>query len=271
MKFVRAWFSLMRTMPVVLAFLGDKRAGGEYGIGPWQKLRLLAKFRRNTKQIETLSDVREHMELAAAILRVPRSVPGDVVECGCYIGGSSVNLSLVCELVGRRLIVCDSFEGLPQPGEYDREHVAVAVGHVDTYYKGRFAAPRDALESNLRQYGRRDVCDIVVGFFDESLPALDRPLVMAFLDVDLVDSLKPCLAYLWPLLAGDSRMYVHEARNLALVSIFFEEAWWQEHLHTAAPGFVGTGTGLPLGVAIAYGSELGYAQKERPGAGQPVA
>ena len=38
---------------------------------------------------------------------------GVVVECGCFLGGSTANLSLVCEVVGRELIVYDSFEGLP--------------------------------------------------------------------------------------------------------------------------------------------------------------
>jgi O-methyltransferase len=55
------------------------------------------------------------MELASAVLQVPRSTPGSVVECGCYVGGSTANLSLVCAATGRKLIIFDSFQGLPEP------------------------------------------------------------------------------------------------------------------------------------------------------------
>ena len=55
---------------------------------------------------------------AAQTLEILKSPPlpvteGVVVECGCYLGGSTANLSLICQAVGRELIVYDSFEGLP--------------------------------------------------------------------------------------------------------------------------------------------------------------
>jgi hypothetical protein len=248
----------LHTIPSVVAFLRDESIGGDYGVGWREKLELLRAFRRNARRVETLSEVYEHMELASAILRTPSSARGDVVECGCFVGGSTVNLSLVCQLVGRRLVVCDSFQGLPAPAEYDRRHPAVHTGHVDEYYQGRFAAPLDEVRENLARYGHLASCDFVVGFFDETMPGFDRAVVAAFLDVDLIDSLKPCLTGLWPRLQPGGRLYVHEARNLALVALFFDRAWWQEHLNCDAPGFVGGGCGLPL--ASAWGSELGYAQ-----------
>jgi predicted O-methyltransferase YrrM len=262
----RAWRPL-HTMPSVVAFLRDDRVGGEYGVGWREKLELLQAFRHNTRRVETLSTVTEHMELAAAILRTPRATPGDVVECGCYVGGSTVNLSLACRLAGRRLVVCDSFQGLPEPAAYDRFHLNASTGHVDEYYAGRFAASEQLVRDNLARYGDLASCDLVPGFYDETLADLDRDVAVAFLDVDLIDSLKPCLAALWPRLQPGGRIYVHEARSLPLVSLFFDRAWWREHLGEDAPGFVGGGCGLPL--ASAWGSELGYA--ERPLAAVPAA
>jgi O-methyltransferase len=261
MRYLTRIYRLLLALPVIMVFLRTKAIGGDYGIGTWQKLKLLRRMRRNIRRIETLSDFREHMELAGAILRVPRSVKGDVVECGCYLGGSSVNLSLVCGMVGRRLIICDSFEGLPEPSEYDRSHFAIHVGHTDRYRKGMFAAPLDTVKANLARYGNLDVCDFRVGFFDQTMPQLQGDVVMAFLDVDLIDSLKPCLAGIWPILRDGCRIYVHEARSLPLVSVFFDSAWWHENLGEDAPGFVGSGVGLPLAMATTWGSELGYAQK----------
>ncbi|HUB36239.1 MAG TPA: TylF/MycF/NovP-related O-methyltransferase [Solirubrobacteraceae bacterium] len=246
-------------MPLLIAFLGDSALGREYGAGFWTKLKLCLQFKRNIGRVETLSSIREHIELARALLSVPASVPGDVVECGCYVGGSSVNISLVCELVGRRLVICDSFEGLPEPSDYDREHLNLHSGSTDEYYKGRFAASLDTVKANIGRCGSIEACDFVVGFFEDTLPQLDRPVVMGFLDMDLIDSLKPCLTGIWPNLADGCRVYVHEANSLSLVSLFFDAAWWREQLGEDPPGFVGTGTGLPL--TAVQGSWIGYAQK----------
>lgn len=251
--------TLLGTAPLLMAFLGDAKVGCLHGVGFTAKLRLLVQFRRNSKRLETLTNIRELIEMATAILAVPPSVPGDVVECGCYLGGSSVNISLVCALAGRKLVICDSFEGLPEPRDYDRLHANLHHGDADEYYKGRFAASLDVVTENIRRLGRLEVCEFVPGFFDQTLPTLNRKLVMAFLDVDLIDSLKPCLIGIWPNMADRCRVYVHEAGSLSLVSLFFDHGWWNENLHEGAPGFVGSGSGLPL--TLIKGSMLGYAQK----------
>ncbi|HEY1689376.1 MAG TPA: TylF/MycF/NovP-related O-methyltransferase [Solirubrobacteraceae bacterium] len=250
----------MASTPGILAFLRDKAIGADYGIGFYRKLRLLLRFRQNLKRVDTLSTLLEHLELAGAVLALPRAVEGDVVECGCYVGGSAVNLSLVCQLVGRRLIICDSFAGLPEPGQYDRAHEAVHTGHVDEYEEGLFAAPLEVTKGNIERYGSLDTCDFLVGFFDETMPGFDRKVAMAFLDVDLIDSLRPCLKGLWPQLQPGCRFYLHEARNLPLAAVFFDAPWWRENLDADAPGLVGAGSGLAL--RAVWGSELGYAQRD---------
>jgi hypothetical protein len=241
--------------------LTSEEIGGDYSIGFWPKLRLLVRFYMNTRKIETLSDFREHMELAAAVLRIPPATKGSVVECGCYVGGSTANLSLVCAMTGRKLIVFDSFAGLPEPQEYDRWHHAIHVKHTDVYYKGRFAASRETVERNVAKLGNLSVCDFRAGFYDETMSDIRDKVIMAFLDVDLIDSLKPCLTGLWPNLCAEGRIYTHEARNLGFISIYFDQSWWRENLNEDAPGFVGSGVGLPLGIDPNWGSELGYAQK----------
>lgn len=246
-------------LPAILRFLLAKDCSHEYSVGFTQKVALLWHMWRNARRVETLSTIPEHLEMASALLRVPRSIPGDVIECGCYKGGSSVNLSLVCALVGRRLVICDSFEGLPEPAEYDRFHFVAYTGHTNWYVRGRFAVDVEEVHQNLARYGRVDVCDFVVGYFQNTLGHLDRKWVLGFLDVDLVDSLKPCLCALWPSLQQGCRIYVHEARTLFLVAPFFDSAWWANEIGEEAPGFIGAGTGLPL--EVFGGSELGYAQK----------
>ena len=228
-------YSLLRSLPSIRVFLTSKEVGRDYGIGSWVKLRLLVHFYINTRKIETLSDFREHMELAAAVLLVPRGTEGSVVECGCYVGGSTANLSLVCAMTGRKLIVFDSFEGLPEPREYDRWHYAVHVKHTDVYYKGRFAAPKEVVERNVSRFGDLGTCEFRAGYYDETMSDISDRIVMAFLDVDLIDSLKACIKGLWPNLHAGCRIYTHEARNLAFISLYFDQAWWRENLKENAP------------------------------------
>jgi hypothetical protein len=258
-KQLRKLSGMWLKLPFLISFLFSGRIGRDYGVGFGDRLRLMLAFRRNNRQVKTLSSLAEHLELAATILTIPPSVPGDVVECGCFQGGCTVNLSLACALVGRRLIVCDSFEGLPDPTAHNDAYVAPHHANTDEYHEGQFAASLELVKGNIARCGDLDVCDFIVGFFDQSLSGFDRPVVMAFLDVDLVESLQPCLVALWPNLAGEGRIYVHEAEDLALVSTFFDRPWWSEAIGVEAPGLVGAGSGLPL--AALQGSDLGYAQK----------
>lgn len=257
-KAVRRAARLLRTSPTLLEFLLE--GGGEaFGAGVHTRAKLVARFRRNHRALETLSDVIEHVELARAVLAVPPAVEGVVVECGCYLGGSTVNLSLAAALAGRRLLVFDSFQGLPPPSEADARHPTPFSNWVDVYHEGRFAASLQTVQENVARLGRVDVCDFVPGFFEETMPFLAEPVVCAFLDVDLVDSLKPCLAALWPRLAPGCRLYVHEAQSMKLASVFFDSDWWEETVGEPAPGLIGAGTGLPLAAGV--GSLLGYVEK----------
>lgn len=250
-------------LPQLFSFVFSSEIGAAYGLGARRKLKMLYRFRLNNRRVERGSTIVEHLELAKAVLQIPRDVKGDVVECGCYKGGVSVNLSLVCEATGRRLLICDSFEGLPPVEEHDQVHVAPhhrAEGHTGFYEEGEFSAGSiDVVKDNLRRHGSLEVCDFLVGFFEESMVRLDAEVAMAFLDVDLINSLRPCLVAIWPRLAPGGRVYVHEADDLDLVATFFERDWWDREIGGSPPGFVGAGIGLPLGVL--EGSGLGYAEK----------
>lgn len=249
-------------LPQLFSFVCSPDVGAAYGLGAWQKLKMLYRFRLNNRRVARGSTIVEHLELAKAVLRIPPDVEGAVVECGCYKGGVSVNLSLVCAIVGRRLLICDSFEGLPPVQEHDEEHVSPRhreEGHTGHYEEGEFASSLDEVKENLARYGRLEVCDFLVGYFEESMGRFDADVAMAFLDVDLIESLRPCLTAIWPRLIESGRVYVHEADDLPFVSTFFDREWWGEQIGGAPPGLVGAGVGLPLGVL--EGSGLGYAEK----------
>jgi O-methyltransferase len=238
----------------------DDQYGYEYGITRKQKIDLIQRFQDNVRNIECASAWEEHLEMASYLLRLSPSMEGAAVECGCYKGASTVNLSLACSLVNRKLIVCDSFKGLPQPEQDDIFHETPYTRYKVRYKKGMYSTSIDEVRENLRKFGYIHICQFVEGYFEEMLPRLDiPPLVMVFLDVDLKSSLKTCLQYLWPRLVPGSRLYSHEAQDLDFVSLFFDKEWWSSMFGQPAPGFIGAGTGLPLRGYI--GSGIGYTIK----------
>jgi O-methyltransferase len=246
--------SLLAAAPLVIGPLFNPAVGREYGVGLVDKLRLLARMLRTVREVPVLSHLYEHVTMAKAILNVPRAVEGCVVECGTYAGGSTANLSLVCALTGRELEVFDSFEGLPAPGPADEVHTG--------YHEGQFSASFDTVRANVTRYGAIDVCHFHPGYFDDTLPGFARPCVAAFIDVDLRGSAETCLRHLWPRMVPDGRLFTHEAQELHMAALFFDEPWWRSALDAPAPGLAGAGTGLGLlPGGGAFGSELGYTIK----------
>jgi O-methyltransferase len=251
---------LLAAAPTVLGPLLSPATGRDYGVGAFAKLRLLVQMIWNTRRIPVLSHVFEHVTMATAILRVPPETQGCVVECGTYAGGSTANLSLVCDLVGRDLEVFDSFAGLPEPAADDR--VVVLGGSGGDYHAGQFSASLDEVRRNVDRWGRMDRCRFHPGYFEDTLPGFRQACVLAFIDVDLRGSAETCLEHLWPRLVPGGRLYTHEAQELHMAALFFDDAWWQRALGEPSPGLAGAGSGLGLIPSPGgFASELGFTVK----------
>lgn len=255
---VTAW-----SAPVILLKYFHPDTGREYGVGFFRKLWLLYRMNRNHAKITSFSEWLEHSIMATEILRVPRDEQGCVIECGTFLGGSAANLSLVCDLCDRTLEIFDSFEGLPEPSSADSSHVIVLEHEVQTYAKGAFRGSLPDVQKNITRFGRISACNFNVGYFDQTLPAFRKPCVLAFLDVDLVESLRTCLVHLWPLMREGCYLFTHEAHHMEIAGVFFDQAWWKNRLNCGAPGLVGAGTGLGLLPSSGgFRSGLGYAVKD---------
>ena len=140
LKRVPAALVTTAVLPVVAREFFARDTGSEYGVGLLRKLRFLAVTIRNNIRVESASNFLYHLIMAGKILRIPRDLPGDLVECGCFKGGSAVNLSRLAKKTGRRLHLFDSFEGLPAPQEGDKEHLVLSELQFHTYEGGAYAA-----------------------------------------------------------------------------------------------------------------------------------
>lgn len=237
-------------LPVALAPLFKRNVGDEYRVGFFAKLKLLLGIRKITRNVSSATSWYEHILMAIPILKVPLSLKGAVVECGSYKGASTSTLSLVCSLAGRKLIIFDSFKGLPEPEGADRVHHIPNLKKKTGYAKGDYEGRLEEVKENIKQYGCLDVCEFVPGYFENTMPmfinSFNDRVVFTFLDVDLRKSLETCIFYLWPLLEKHCSLFTHEAQQIEMSSFFFDKGWWLTHLYFSPPGLLGAGTGLGL-------------------------
>lgn len=228
------------SIPFVATFTLDKRYIHQaYRMSWWRRFRLVHRLWRNTRRIRTGTSYKAHAAMAAKLLSMDPKTPGVVVECGCWLGGTSTNLSLICELVGRRLFVYDSFQGLPPAPAGDR--------HAKPDSEGWFRGDIEIVRANISRHGRAEICRLVPGWFADTLPHHREPIALMFLDVDYQSSLHDCIVNLWPHLDDRGYVFVDEFALLDYCGLFWSESFWKKHFDATPPGLMGSGTGVGVG------------------------
>ncbi len=250
------------SLPMFLESAVRSNRGREHPLPQAAVWSLLPRFIWSCYRITTASHYAEHLAIAAHIIGVPERTEGCVVECGCYKGGSTANLSLVASLAGRELHVFDSFEGLPTPPAGETENILHHDRATNAYERGMYAGSLEEVRENVRRCGDLGACRFHQGWFEDTLPGFHTPCVAAFVNVDLRASLETCVQAIWPVMADGGALFIHEARHHEMASLFFDGDWWKERLGTRPPGLIGAGTGLGLEPTTgAWTSQLGYARK----------
>ena len=234
----RAWDRW--SWPVAALFLLTNPAfHPSYEMTIGRKLVLAWRMQRTTRRVFTGTSYRAHLAMAAKLLEIPPSVEGVVVECGSFQGGSTANLSLVCAITGRQLVVYDSFEGLPPPTPGDRTASPRGTG----LYEGSL----DVVREHVCRFGDLPVCTFRKGWFSDTLPSHTEPVVLAFLDVDYEASLHDCVLGLWPHLTERGYLFIDDYAISDYCALFWSERYWKTYFNTTPPGLMGSGSGIPLG------------------------
>ena len=229
----------IRLLQDIRIILDSKKIHPAYKINFWDKMRLGLKFYSNNKKISPGTSHRVVLAMALKILETPPEVKGDIIECGTWKGASAANLSLICKIIGRKLKVFDSFEGLPEGKPGDRQ--------TKGYKKGDYRGTLDEVKQNLRKFGSIESTEFIKGWFSDTLPKLNSPVLLAYLDVDLEDSLDTCVKNIWSNLIEEGFIFIDEATGIDYSALFFSEKWWKKNFNRTPPGLIGSGTGLSLG------------------------
>ena len=234
----RGWPSV--TLPLTVWFLFyNRNIHKAYNATWWGLFKLAYHLRRNGNRVLSGSSYRAHLAMAAKLLEIPPEEEGVVVECGCFKGGSTASLSVICDFVGRDLIVYDSFEGLPDVDPADRYAKPESSGH--------FRGELDLVKHNIQQFGVIERCSFRKGWFADTLPDHKEPIALCFLDVDYQASIHDCLVNIWPHLIDEGYLFTDDYTYLDLCAVFFSEEFWDREFGLKPPGLIGAGSGIGLG------------------------
>lgn len=207
---------------------------------------IVNRFEVIDQEVTIASTPTDALYLAETILSL--DVPGDIVECGCYAGGSSAKLSIVAKVANRNLFVFDSFEGLPAVDDYNirDHHLRRDKDFIEDWTAGRYAAALDLVQNNVRAFGEISVCRFIKGWFADTLTDDNLPpaIAMAFTDVDIASSAEDCLKGIWPKLSPGGAFYSHDAAYIKVVQALTAEKLWRELFKEPVPILWGAGYGL---------------------------
>ena len=131
----------------------------------------------------------------ADCLTAVAALPGDIVECGSWRGGSAMFMADVLHEVGgaKRIFACDSFEGF-EMRELEEER---AMGWTDEPDDAFASTSLKYVQAKIRQRGLQDVVLPVKGYFAETLPSLTGRFSLVVIDCDLSSSATFAAETLW--------------------------------------------------------------------------
>jgi len=189
----------------------------------------LTKLKQIDKNVACAHNASHILKFLLAILKLPASVNGCLVEAGAYKGGGTAKISLFAKHTNRKLFVFDSFCGLPGN---DEPHQKSITGYSikDWFGEGKFAGSLEEVKSNVAQFGEPAVCSFIPGWFNETMPSFKEPIALAYLDVDLAASTRTCLQYLYPLIAPGGAIYSQDGDFPLVIDVFKDERFWKEEV-----------------------------------------
>ena len=175
----------------------------------------------------TMTSVNRMYELYKAVqYLVKASIPGDIVECGVWKGGSSIVAALTLISMGdtdRRIWLYDTFEGMPEPGEEDIRSIdglkaTQAWSTLKPNEESKWIySPLEEVQTNIYSTGYPKAnISFVKGKVEETIPAnVANQIALLRLDTDWYESTYHELQHLFPRVSNQG------------VLIIDDYGWWK--------------------------------------------
>jgi O-methyltransferase len=190
------------------------------------RIAMVARFVEITNQIRAYHTQAELLTVGDRILRLAGRPGLTVVEAGCGKGSSTAKLSLLVQRAGGRLIVFDSFRGIPENQEV-HQHLD---GRRIVFRPGAFTGRLESVRRTVERYGAIEVCEFKKGLFEETMVGFDLPIDLALLDVDLLSSTRTCLRALFPKLRAGGSVFTQDGHLTAIVELLEDARFWREEV-----------------------------------------
>jgi O-methyltransferase len=220
-----------------------------HDLGAWRRHAALHRqVRRSEHTMLSSRHGRDLVRLAEDVER--REVPGALVDCGVWNGGSTILLARGAP--SREVWAFDSFAGLPEPTEPDSES---ARG-----WAGRLVGSEDRLRQGFREFEIENPLHVAKGWFDETLPAEAEnieSISVLHVDADWYESVRIVLRLLYPRLSPGgwvavddyqmwqgARLAVDEyRREMRIDAPIIDRHYWQKPAEASTGRLEGSGDG----------------------------
>jgi len=156
---------------------------------PWEGEKEFDSLYREIKPYTLVS--RDRCYVLWRTLQQAIRVQGDFMECGVFRGGTALLAAktLNGKMQNRKMHIFDSFKGMPK-----------TTDGIDRFESGDFSSTsEEAVKQLMKPF---PFVDIHAGFIPQTFSGLSiRQVAWAHVDVDIYQSVRDCIAYIYPRLA----------------------------------------------------------------------
>lgn len=142
------------------------------------------------------------------------NIPGDMVECGVWRGGSSMAMAMTLKSLGstdRHLYLYDTFEGMSEPTDADVSFRGLTAAEElksnaeeDEFSEWCLGTIEEVTENLVKTGYPDDKITYVKGKIEETVPGtIPNRIALLRLDTDWFESTKHEMEHLFPLLSTD--------------------------------------------------------------------
>lgn len=177
-----------------------------------QQITELEIVRKIFKEIHPSVSLAEAFQIYT-VVRSTQKIGGDIAEVGVYRGGTAKVICLAREQ-DKLLHLFDTFEGLPEPGEFDDAK----------WKKGGFMISDKDFEKIKKYFEDEKNVYFHKGIFPKtSSPVKDSMFSFVHLDVDIYESTMDCLEFFYPRMNKGGIILSHDYHGASGVKQAFNE------------------------------------------------
>lgn len=157
---------------------------------------------------------------------------GVIAEFGCFNGGMSAKLSILAAKLGKKLVIFDSFQGLPCDAKYKTYNPNLEI--LGDFHRTQFAQSLDTVRKNIEDNGDISVCEFIPGWIEDTLPTTNYVYSTVFIDVDIIETAQFIIKNIWNKIESDG-LFTHESCIKDYMDRLLCPIWWKENFNCQPP------------------------------------